>query len=227
MCVPRSIACAKRAGATLASEMTSISLQPIRFVVEHRDVAGRSEPTLHVYGATQGGPELLRFDCFEQGAHWHLDPEHRDVIQSLDEGVDAIEWTLSELRGDLFGLLERAGFRSDDLPEPSELADALEAVERAMRNPPLDLDGVRPSARRSSRGEKWTTFPEDVLPAWVADMDFPVAEPIRRMLRTAVDRSDLGYPVHPAPTDIPEIVAARMERRFGWRPEPGNVERRE
>jgi hypothetical protein len=28
-------------------------------------------------------------------------------------------------------------------------------------------------------------------------MDFPIAEPIRRVLRFAVERSDLGYPIHP------------------------------
>jgi cystathionine beta-lyase len=128
------------------------------------------------------------------------------------------------LRADLPGLLESAGFQSDSPLGESETATALDAVERAMRNPPVDLDGVEVSAWRSSRGEKWTTFPEDVLPAWVADMDFPIAEPIRRVLRTAVDRSDLGYPVHPAPTGIPEIAADRLERRFGWRPEPKNVE---
>ncbi len=55
-----------------------------------------------------------------------------------------------------------------------------------------------------------------MLPLWVADMDFPIAEPIRRVLRFAVERSDLGYPIHPAPTSIPELTAQRMQRLHGW-----------
>jgi cystathionine beta-lyase len=63
-----------------------------------------------------------------------------------------------------------------------------------------------------------------VLPVWVADMDFPIAEPIRRVLRFAVERSDVGYPIHPAPTDIGDVVVSRMRDRFGWSPERKHVE---
>ncbi len=91
-------------------------------------------------------------------------------------------------------------------------------------DPTLDLDGLDRAALRRSRGEKWTTYPEDVLPVWVADMDYPVADPIRRTLQAAVDRPDLGYPIHPAPTDIPELLATRMQECFGWRIEPRRVE---
>jgi len=204
--------------------MTEIRLDPICFVVAHRNPGPGGGPTLSIRSAESDGRELLRFDCFELGGHWHLDPGGRDVVTPFEGPVDPLEWTLRELRRDLDGFLSRAGL---SLAAPFGSADAktvLEAVELAMRNPPADLDGVDPAARRPSRGEKWASYPEDVLPAWVADMDFPIAEPIRRMLRSAVDRSDLGYPIHPAPTDVPEIVATRMERRFGWRPDPGNIE---
>jgi cystathionine beta-lyase len=87
-----------------------------------------------------------------------------------------------------------------------------------------DFDAVRPDDRRPSFGEKWTTYPTDVLPLWVADMDFPIAEPIARMLHSAVDRSDLGYPIHPAPTDVPELTVERMRDRFGWEPQAKHVE---
>ena len=89
---------------------------------------------------------------------------------------------------------------------------------------PLDLDGLDRDALRQSRGEKWTTYPADVLPVWVADMDFPVAEPIRRVIRRAADRPDVGYPIHPAPTDVPQLLAARMQERFGWTIDPRRVE---
>lgn len=43
------------------------------------------------------------------------------------------------------------------------------------------------------RSEKWRAFPQDVLPLPVAEMDFPVAEPIRALLSEMVAKSDLGY----------------------------------
>ena len=158
-----------------------------------------------------------------RGGHWHLDPAGRDQITQFDEGFDSLGWTVAELRRDLDGLLARAGLAARALPA-RELAHAIDAVERALRNPPAELDAVRPSSRRPSRGEKWTTYPDDVLPLWVADMDFPIAEPIRRVLRFAVERSDLGYPIHPAPTEIPELTAERMQRVHGWSVAPERVE---
>jgi cystathionine beta-lyase len=43
------------------------------------------------------------------------------------------------------------------------------------------------------RSEKWRGFPKDVLPLPVAEMDFPVAEPIKAILAEMVAHSDLGY----------------------------------
>ena len=43
------------------------------------------------------------------------------------------------------------------------------------------------------RSEKWRGFPQDVLPLPVAEMDFPVAEPIKAILAEMVAHSDLGY----------------------------------
>lgn len=40
---------------------------------------------------------------------------------------------------------------------------------------------------------KWSAYPEGVLPLWVADMDFPVAEPIRKALKERAE-GFLGYP---------------------------------
>lgn len=53
----------------------------------------------------------------------------------------------------------------------------------------LDLDALR---RR--RGVKWSRYPADVLPAWVADMDYPIAPSIRSALEAAIRDGDLGYP---------------------------------
>src|SRR5262249_53610893 len=189
--------------------------------VEHRNPGVDGGPTLRVRD-TERGREWLRFDCFARGGHWHLDPAGRDQIAQFEAGFDSLGWTLAQLRADCPGLLARAGFGAE--LDARALADALDAVERAMHNPPAELDAVRPSDRRPTRGEKWTTYPDDARPLGVADMDFRVAEPIRRVLRFAVERSDLGYPIHPAPTPIPELTAARMERLHGWAVAPERVE---
>jgi cystathionine beta-lyase len=46
---------------------------------------------------------------------------------------------------------------------------------------------------QTHRSEKWRGFAKDVLPLPVAEMDFPVAEPIRAILTELVATSDLGY----------------------------------
>jgi cystathionine beta-lyase len=89
-------------------------------------------------------------------------------------------------------------------------------VETAASNNPLaevSLDQLR---RR--RSVKWRQFDEDVLPLWVAEMDTPLAAPIRDALKAAVDAGDTGYS-HPG--DLPEVFAAFAAKRFGWRPDPG------
>jgi cystathionine beta-lyase len=71
------------------------------------------------------------------------------------------------------------------------------------------------------KSEKWRAFPADVLPLPVAEMDFPVAEPIRRALKEMVDSSDLGY--LGAIPEMGEAFAGFAERRFGWKPDPTQI----
>jgi cysteine-S-conjugate beta-lyase len=52
----------------------------------------------------------------------------------------------------------------------------------------LDLEALR---RRP--GVKWAQAGPGVLPAWIADMDFPVPPPVREALAHAIE-VDLGYP---------------------------------
>jgi cysteine-S-conjugate beta-lyase len=79
----------------------------------------------------------------------------------------------------------------------------------------LSLDVLR--ARRSA---KWVTYPADVLPAWVAEMDFPLAGPVRAALQAALDLDDCGYPT---PDRLGEAFASFAVRRFGWSVEPEGV----
>lgn len=84
-----------------------------------------------------------------------------------------------------------------------------------------DFHLVPESELRTHKSEKWRAFSSDVLPLPVAEMDFPVAEPIRRALIEMVDKSDLGY-LGLIP-EMGEAFAGFSERRFGWRADPSQV----
>jgi cystathionine beta-lyase len=75
---------------------------------------------------------------------------------------------------------------------------------------------------RQRRSVKWSRFDPDVLPAWVAEMDFPLAPPVKDALREAIERDDAGY-ANPSAVGLAEALAGFLERRHGWTVEPGEV----
>ncbi len=82
-----------------------------------------------------------------------------------------------------------------------------------------DFDRIIP--RRGTGSAKWEHYPEDVLPMWVADMDFASPEPLVRALHERADHPLFGYP---APSRrLAEAVAARMGRLYGWQVAPEHV----
>lgn len=87
-----------------------------------------------------------------------------------------------------------------------------------------DFDRISLDDLRGRHSEKWSTYPAEVLPVWVAEMDYPVAEPIERVLRQALEKSDVGYPRDALDEGVPEAFARRMSERFSWSPDPSRVE---
>lgn len=84
---------------------------------------------------------------------------------------------------------------------------------------PVNFD--RTPSRRDTNSLKWTAYPEDVLPFWVADMDFPAPKPILDELRKVVAHGVLGYEL---PSNVLKaMVAERMERLHRWKVEPDAV----
>jgi cystathionine beta-lyase len=68
---------------------------------------------------------------------------------------------------------------------------------------------------------KWKFYPEDVLPLWVADMDFRTPEPILTELRCALDHGILGYEL--GSPELSALVAARLKRLYGWQVEAETI----
>jgi cysteine-S-conjugate beta-lyase len=86
-----------------------------------------------------------------------------------------------------------------------------------MGNSFEDLDLGRLRRRRS---EKWRLHPPDVLPAFIAEMDYDLAEPVLAALRSAIDRSDCGYAY---PSGLGEAFARFAAARHDWAVDPGRV----
>jgi len=78
---------------------------------------------------------------------------------------------------------------------------------------------VRPLEElRRRRSAKWTKYPSDVLPLFVAEMDVDLAPPVRAVLHEAVDASDVGY--SSAVPVLGEAFAEFAADRWGWQVDP-------
>lgn len=75
--------------------------------------------------------------------------------------------------------------------------------------------------RRSHNSIKWKFYPEDVLPMWVADMDFRSPQAVTRALADKVAFADFGYEI--APESLINIVIERMERLYNWSVQPQDI----
>ena len=75
-----------------------------------------------------------------------------------------------------------------------------------------------PNRRMAGVVNKWTYYPEEMLPMWVADMDFPAPKAILDTLRKALNHGVLGYEL--ASTTLLETVAARMDHLYRWKVKP-------
>lgn len=84
-----------------------------------------------------------------------------------------------------------------------------------------DFDFDRLVDRRATASNKWKKYDQDVLPLWVADMDFASPEPVGRALRERAAHGVFGY-VFEEPQFF-EVVAERIARRYGWRVAPEAV----
>jgi cystathionine beta-lyase len=61
---------------------------------------------------------------------------------------------------------------------------------------------------------RWNIYPKDVLPLWVADMDFESPECVIEALHERVDHRIFGYGL--APVGLKEVFVERMNRLYNW-----------
>lgn len=73
--------------------------------------------------------------------------------------------------------------------------------------------------RRHSSSLKWDHYQgRDILPLWVADMDFPSPPPVLEAMRGRVDHGIFGYTL--APASLVEAVLGHVQHHYGWSIEP-------
>jgi cystathionine beta-lyase len=94
------------------------------------------------------------------------------------------------------------------------------AAVTASLNP--ELTNLSLEHLRLRRSAKWRFFDEDVLPAFVAEMDFPLAPPVKIALAEAVELDDTGYG-YPAALGLAEVYTDFAATRFGWEIDPARV----
>lgn len=88
----------------------------LRFGLEYRNLRNDRGMAIHVLSDVAGQEvELLAFDCFEKGPHYHYGPRNQDVRIYWDTTTsgETLRWTLDQFKaGKLRSMIERAGYPS-------------------------------------------------------------------------------------------------------------------
>jgi cystathionine beta-lyase len=74
---------------------------------------------------------------------------------------------------------------------------------------------------RGRTSEKWVRYPADVLPLFVAEMDYPLAPFVAEAMVERIRLSDTGYVAFPLP--VGEAFAGFAGRRWNWAVDPASV----
>lgn len=85
---------------------------------------------------------------------------------------------------------------------------------------PSSFDDLDLGALQRRKSWKWSAYPPAVLPAFVAEMDLPLAPAVSEVLRAAISAGDCGYA-----NDLllPEAFAAFAEHLWSWAPDPSRM----
>lgn len=83
----------------------------------------------------------------------------------------------------------------------------------------FDFDTIIP--RHGTDAKKWSAYPADVLPMWVADMDFATPPSVVEALRSRVEHGIFGYCL---PQDgLRDQIVADMQAKYDWTIKPEDI----
>jgi cysteine-S-conjugate beta-lyase len=86
----------------------------------------------------------------------------------------------------------------------------------------VSLDDLDVGELRLRQSEKWGRYGGDVLGLGIAEMDFPLAGPVREVLVRAIERGDCGYVDSENPA-LAEAFASFAADEWGWVVDPAGV----
>ena len=85
-----------------------------------------------------------------------------------------------------------------------------------------DFDFDRPVDRHATASLKWEKYGgRDIIPLWVADMDFRSPPAVIRALERRIKHGIFGYGA--APKALTELVCEVLARRYSWQVEPDHL----
>lgn len=76
--------------------------------------------------------------------------------------------------------------------------------------------------RKGTECKKWDTYPDDVIPMWIADTDFKCPQPVIDAMVKRAEHGIYGYPVNDK--NFEEAIVNWQKKRFGWKIEAEWVE---
>lgn len=85
----------------------------------------------------------------------------------------------------------------------------------------MNFDFDNPIDRCSSESLKWRKYGAEVIPLWVADMDFPSPDAVIDALHKRIDHGVFGYGI-----ELPELrtaIVERMNRKYHWLINPEDI----
>ena len=82
-----------------------------------------------------------------------------------------------------------------------------------------DFDEIVP--RRGSGCIKYDTVREDVIPLWIADMDFKTPDFVMNAIRKRLECPVLGYPL--VPRNYYKVISRWVSDIHGWEVDPANI----
>jgi cystathionine beta-lyase len=100
------------------------------------------------------------------------------------------------------------------------MADAFATTHRTGARMNADFFDQR-IERRHTDSIKWQAVDSDVLPMWVADMDFRSPDAVVQALHERVAHGVFGYPA--AAAELSEVICDRLERLYYWRVTPEQI----
>ena len=88
----------------------------------------------------------------------------------------------------------------------------------------MNFNDLTLAQAQRSGSQKWNYYDPDVIPSWVADMDFPAPQPVRDLLLELAKTGNLCYAPNIPEEPVCELFAQRMASRYGWSPDPKDMD---